>query len=76
MSAVNIRSRKIGGRNGRSLHLFAGELHSDKFGVIFSSGALILNLSNGERSCSVILDEESTRALANRFAEYTKSETV
>jgi hypothetical protein len=70
MAAIRISSHKIESRNGRARHLFEGELHSDKFGVVFSGGALILNLTNGERSCSVILDEESTRKLADRFAEY------
>lgn len=76
MAAIRISSHKIGSRNGRAAHLFEGELHSDTFGVVFSSGALILNLTDGERSCSVIMDEESTRKLAARFAEFAKSEAA
>jgi hypothetical protein len=75
MSAVRISSRKIESRNGRNRHLFAGELHSDTFGVVFSCDALILNLTDGERSCSVVLDEESTRKLAERFAEFQRAKS-
>jgi hypothetical protein len=72
MSAIRICSHKNESRNGRARHLFEGELHSDTFGVVFSCGALILNLTNGERSCSVIFDEESTQKLAGRFAEFAE----
>lgn len=73
MAAIRISSRKIESRNGRRRHLFAGELHSDKFGIVFSGGALILNLTDGERTCSVILDDESTQNLAERFAAFTRA---
>lgn len=73
MAAIRISSHKSESRNGRSRHLFAGELHSDTFGVVFSCGALILNLTNGERSCSVIFDDESTAKIAERFASFAKS---
>lgn len=73
MSKVRVSSHKIGSRNGRARHDFDGELHSDKFGIVFSGSSLILNLTNGERSCAVILDEAATEALAKRFAGRVQS---
>ena len=70
MSKVHISSHKLGSRNGRARHDFDGDLHSDKFGIIFSGSSLILNLTNDERRCAVILDDEATAALAKRFAEW------
>lgn len=72
MSTVRISSHKIGSRNGRARHDFDGDLHSEKFGIVFSGNSLILNLTNDERSCAVILDEAATAALAMRFANWSK----
>lgn len=68
MSKVHISSHKVGSRNGRARHDFDGELHSEVFGIVFSGSSLILNLTNGDRTCAVILDEGATAALAKRFA--------
>jgi uncharacterized protein with von Willebrand factor type A (vWA) domain len=70
---ARITSRKSdrapGSRNGRSRRDFNGRV-MDKFGIVFSTGALILNMSDGERTWSLILDEDETAALATRFAEF------
>ena len=68
MADVRISSRKHDSRNGRSRHHFAGDLHSDKFGIIFSGDSLILNLTDGERGWSVIFEENATGQLTERFA--------
>lgn len=68
MAAIRISSRKIDTRNGRAAHHFAGDFHSDVFGIVFSGDALILNMTDGERTWSAIFDEESTAKLAQRFA--------
>lgn len=69
MADVRISSRKIDTRNGRSRHDFAGELHSDTFGIVFSGNSLILNLTDGARCWHVILEEDATAKLAERFAK-------
>jgi hypothetical protein len=65
---VRISSQKLEARNGRERHEFNGDLHSDKFGIVFSGSSLILNMKDGERRWTVILDEKSTSDLAARFA--------
>lgn len=66
---VRITSRKSErSRNGRSRHDFTGRL-CDPFGIVFSGGALILNMTDSERTWSLILDENATRDLEARFAE-------
>ena len=65
---IRINSHKVDSRNGRGRHEFAGDYHSDKFGIVFSCDALILNLTDGERAWSVCFDAEATEKLAIRFA--------
>jgi len=65
--SVRISSQKLDAGNGRERREFNGDLHSDKFGIIFSGSALILNLIDNERRWTVILDEEATSDLAARF---------
>lgn len=68
MAGIRISSKKIGSRNGRARHEFRGEL-ADALGIVFSCDALILNFTNGDRTYSVIFDDDSTEAMAKRFAE-------
>jgi hypothetical protein len=55
-------------RNHRSAHHMNGEI-CDPMGIAFSCGDLILNMTDGERTWSVIFSSEETEALAVRFAE-------
>lgn len=64
---MNITSCKHKSRNRRSAHLFHGRLRDDAAAIVFSGEALILNGTDGERSCAVILSAEDTRKLAERF---------
>lgn len=65
---AHISSRKHESRNARRRHDFKGRL-TDTYPIVFSSGALILNMTDGNRSWNLILDEAETAALAARFAE-------
>lgn len=67
---AHISSRKIGRKHGgaAAIHLRDGQL-AEPFGVVFSGGSLILNMTNGERMFALILEPHETTLLAQRFTE-------
>jgi len=73
---ARISSRKIGSRNGRAARIMRAGFLVEKMGVVFSGESLILNFSDGERSYTVVMDDEDTDKLRKRFAEHDASKAA
>lgn len=66
---IRISSTKCGGRGRSVRHLDGGNL-TTPYGIVFSSDALILNVTDGKRVFHVIIDKAETEAIERRFTEH------
>lgn len=68
---AQITSAKKDAKGGRRMrHLDHGRL-TEKFPIVFSCGAVILNMTDGARNFAVCLDADETERLRQRLAETT-----
>jgi len=73
---ARIHSYKSGARVRRPTRIAENIALLSPYGIVFSAGSLILNLTDGARVFNVVLDAQDTLALAARFAERAAKESV